>query len=45
VQLQVQELNLSNAVFGFFQGTPGHDYSIQREYYGRTLYMGAKYGL
>jgi hypothetical protein len=45
VQLQVQGLNLNNAVFGFFQGTPTHDYAIQREYYGRTIYMGAKYGL
>jgi hypothetical protein len=45
VQLQIQGLNLNNAVFGFFQGTPSHDYSIQREYYGRTIYMGAKYGL
>jgi hypothetical protein len=45
VQLQLQGLNLNNAVFGFFQGTPGHDYAIQREYYGRTVYVGAKYGL
>jgi TonB-dependent receptor len=45
VQLQLQGLNLNNAVFGFFQGTPDHDYSIQREYYGRTLYLGAKYGI
>ena len=45
VQLQIQGLNLNNAVFGFFQGTPSHDYAIQREYYGRTIYMGAKYGL
>ena len=45
VQLQLQALNLNNAVFGFFNGTPKHDYSIQREYYGRTFYLGAKYGL
>jgi hypothetical protein len=45
IQLQLQGLNLNNAVFGFFQGTPGHDYAIQREYYGRTLYLGAKYEL
>ncbi|HEY2064456.1 MAG TPA: TonB-dependent receptor, partial [Gemmatimonadaceae bacterium] len=45
VQLQLQGLNLNNAVFGFFQGTPDHDYAIQREYYGRTLYLGAKYGI
>ena len=23
----------------------GHDYSVQREYYGRTFYLGAKYDL
>jgi TonB-dependent receptor len=45
MQLQVQGLNLNNAVFGFFQGSPSHDFAIQREYYGRTIYMGAKYGL
>jgi TonB-dependent receptor len=45
MQLQLQGLNLNNAVFGFFQGTPDHDYAIQREYYGRTLYLGAKVGL
>ena len=45
VQLQLQGLNLNNAVFGFFQGTPDHDYAIQREYYGRTLYLGAKLGI
>ena len=45
VQLQLQALNLNNAVFGFFQGTPNNDYSIQREYYGRTIYLGAKYNL
>ena len=45
VQLQVQALNLNNAVFGFFNGTPRNDYSVQREYYGRTFYLGAKYGL
>jgi len=45
IQLQLQALNLNNAVFGFFNGTPKQDYSIQREYYGRTFYLGAKYGL
>jgi outer membrane receptor for ferrienterochelin and colicin len=45
VQIQLQALNLNNAVFGFFNGTPKQDYSIQREYYGRTFYLGAKYGL
>jgi len=45
IQLQLQALNLNNAVFGFFNGTPKQDYSVQREYYGRTFYFGAKYGL
>jgi len=45
VQIQLQGLNLNNAVFGFFSGTPNHDYSIQREYYGRTIYLGAKYNV
>jgi len=45
VQIQLQALNLNNAVFGFFNGTPTHDYAIQREYYGRTIYLGAKYNL
>jgi hypothetical protein len=38
-------LNLNNAVFGFFNGTPSHAYNVQREYYGTTFYVGAKYGL
>ncbi|MDQ6870808.1 MAG: TonB-dependent receptor [Gemmatimonadota bacterium] len=45
VQIQLQGLNLNNAVFGFFAGTPKHDYAIQREYYGRTIYLGAKYNI
>jgi TonB-dependent receptor len=45
VQIQLQGLNLNNAVFGFFSGTPKHDYAIQREYYGRTIYLGAKYNI
>lgn len=45
VQLQLQGLDLNNAVFGFFNGTPQHAYAIQREYYGRTIYLGAKYSL
>jgi TonB-dependent receptor len=45
LQLQLQALNLNNAVFGFFNGTPKTDFSVQREYYGRTFYFGAKYGL
>lgn len=44
LQLQLQALNLNNAVFGFFNGTPSHDFSVQREYYERTIYLGMKYG-
>lgn len=44
VQVQLQGLDLNNAQFGFFQGTPDHRFSVQREYYGRTFYFGAKYG-
>ena len=43
-QLQLQGLDLNNAVFGFFNGTPGTRYGIQREYYGRTFLVGLKYG-
>jgi TonB-dependent receptor len=44
MQVQLQALNLNNAVFGFFNGTPDHAFNIQREYYGRTFYVGMKYG-
>ena len=44
VQLQLMVLNVNNAVFGFFSGTPGHAYDLQREYYGQTFYLGLKYG-
>ena len=45
VQMQVQALSLNNAEFGFFQGTPDHQFNVQREYYGRTFYLGMKYAL
>ena len=41
-QLQLQVLNINNAVFGFFNGTPQQQYDIQREYYGRTFYFGIR---
>jgi len=44
MQLQFMALNLNNAVFGFFNGTPDHAYNFQREYYGQTFYAGVKYG-
>jgi TonB-dependent receptor len=43
VQLQLMVLNINNAVFGFFNGTPDHAYNFQREYYGQTFYGGMKY--
>jgi len=42
VQLQFQVLNINNAVFGFFQGTPSHAFNFQREYYGQTFFLGTK---
>ncbi len=41
-QIQLQGLNLNNAVFGFFNGSPNHAYDIQREYYGQTFYLGIR---
>ncbi len=43
-QLQVQGLDLNNAVFGFFNGTPGNVHDIQREVYGRSFIVGVKFG-
>lgn len=43
IQLQLQGLNLNNAVFGFYMGTTHNNYPIQREFYGRSLILGAKY--
>jgi TonB-dependent receptor len=44
VSVQLQGLNLNNAVFGFYNGVPGTEYSNQREYYGRSVILGVKYG-
>jgi TonB-dependent receptor len=44
VQIQAQVLNINNAVFGFFTGTPDHQYNIQREYYRQTFFFGTKIG-
>lgn len=44
VQLQFMVLNMNNAVFGFYQGTPGHEFNVQREYYGTTFFFGSKIG-
>ena len=39
-----QALNLNDAVFGFYNGVPGTEYSNQREYYGRSVILGVRYG-
>jgi hypothetical protein len=44
VQLQAQVLNINRAVFGFYQGTPDHQFNIQREYYSQTFFLGTKIG-
>lgn len=44
IAIQVQALNLNNAVFGFYNGVPGTEFSNQREYYGRSVIVGMKYG-
>ncbi|OLB49756.1 MAG: hypothetical protein AUI08_07150 [Gemmatimonadetes bacterium 13_2_20CM_2_65_7] len=44
VQIQAQVLNINNAVFGFYQGTPDQRYNIQREYYRQTFFFGTKIG-
>ncbi|HEX4600483.1 MAG TPA: TonB-dependent receptor, partial [Gemmatimonadales bacterium] len=43
IQMQFQVLNINNAVFGFFNGTPDQAYNFQREYYGRTFFFGTKF--
>ncbi|HUX33298.1 MAG TPA: TonB-dependent receptor [Gemmatimonadaceae bacterium] len=44
VQVQLQGLDLNDAVFGFFNGTPSQRYAVQREFYGRTIILGTKIG-
>jgi TonB-dependent receptor len=44
VSIQLQALNLNNAVFGFYNGNPSARFSNQREYYGTGFIMGVKYG-
>ena len=41
-QLQLQVLNANDAVFGFFNGSIAHQYDVQREFYGRTIYAGLR---
>ena len=44
ISLQLQGLNLNNAVFGFYNGTRTEKFANQREYYGRAIIAGLKYG-
>ena len=44
LSLQLQGLNLNNAVFGFYNGNSDAQFSGQREYYGRSLILAVKYG-
>jgi TonB-dependent receptor len=44
VAIQVLGLDLNNAVFGFYAGNSNTQYSVQREYYGRSVIMSVKYG-
>ena len=41
LKLTASALNLTNAVFGFYNGSP--QYIIQREFYNRTFTVGLKY--
>ena len=43
--ITVQALNINNAVFGFFNGTTRTQWNVQREYYGRTLFIGYRQGI
>ena len=40
LQFVVSLLNLSNEVFGFYQGSP--QYPVQREFYNRTVSFGLR---
>ena len=44
IAIQVLGLDLNNAVFGFYAGNSQSQYSVQREYYGRSLIVSLKYG-
>jgi hypothetical protein len=44
LSVQLQGLNLNNAVFGFYTGNSDAQFSTQREYYGRSVLLAVKYG-
>jgi TonB-dependent receptor len=47
--IQFQVLNLNDETFGFFNGNgipgSGHGYDVQREYTGRTFWIGVRQGI
>ena len=43
-QIQLQGLDLNNEIFGFYNGVPGSEHSIQREVYGRSFIAGVRVG-
>jgi hypothetical protein len=44
VSLQLQGLNLNNAVFGFYNDNSDAWFSAQREHDGRSLILAVEYG-
>jgi outer membrane receptor for ferrienterochelin and colicin len=44
VSVQLQALNLNDAVFGFYNGVADTRFANQREYYGRSVIVGVKLG-
>jgi TonB-dependent receptor len=42
--ITLQALNLTNSVFGFFNGTTRTQWNVQREYYGTTIFIGYRKG-
>ncbi len=45
LEIEIEGLNLNNAVFGFYAGTPHQHYSFQREYYGQQFSVSVKQSL
>jgi len=41
-QLQIRELDLNDAIFGFDTGVPANAFSIQWEVYGQSFIVGTK---
>ena len=41
-QIQIRELDLNDAIFGFDTGMPANAFSIEREVYGQSFIVGTK---